>query len=465
MVIQPVLASDHEINNFIMPIIYKKEFMKFQAKHIYLVILGCFFCACSKTNKDVNPVVAVDPPVVSVAPNSTFDVRNLQIFPYLFNQRFEPTQYNSALSFDDWLAKPSPKPVFGEMVLKGEMVNLITVGGGVTAGAQSGGLFRDGQLSAYPNLVAKQMGISDFKSPLFDEAHANGTGFTLIKDPTSQTVFKVENSLGTVREQENGKPINFSPYTGTVNNYSAPWLSTWQIFDSIWDETMIGKVVNANGVSWLPFLPYVARFIPIDHFKSGTLFNYITDYHPYNFFILDINAEVFLNNIRLKGSRNVGLSDFIGDIQNGDNYTLKAIQKFKRNESNGAIFTVPHFRDLGISTWDVKVLNQEEVLMYENGVDITNKYLREWANSNGLAVVDLDVLYKDVKEGRVMIGERISVKGNFKGNFFSSDGIYPSTLGQAVIANEVIRAINLKFKSQIQPVDIEKYLVSIGFAY
>ena len=70
-----------------------------------------------------------------------------------------------------------------------------------------------------------------------------------------------------------------------------------------------------------------------------------------------------------------------------------------------------------------------------------------------------------VADGQITIGKNIPVNGKFGGNFFSSDGIYPSTIGQAFIANEVIKAINLQFKSKIQPIIIEKYLQSIGLAY
>lgn len=439
--------------------------MRSKIQLLYLVALGCFFIACSKNKETIRPIPPEPDPASAWVPKALNDVRKLYLIYSIGFLTAGSIQYESNLKFENWLPGPPLTPDLGRILPQGDVVNLITIGGGLTAGAQGGGLFRDGQLAAYPNLVAKQLGMVDFKTPLFDGAHANGTGFIVANPDKSQTFYKIINNLGTVREEENGKPLQLSPYVGKTNNYAAPWLSTYRIFNANWEESYIGKVGNANGVSWPPFLPYAARFIPIDHFANGTLFNYITDHHPYNFFILEDAAEEFLNVLRLKGSRVIGLSDFNWDLQEGDYVTLKAIQRFKTNGSNGVVFTVPHYKYLGISTWNTQAINQHEIDIYEKAADIKNNFIVEWAKSNDVALVDLNDLYKKVSEGKITIGQNTPVSRKFDGNFFSSDGIYPSTLGQAFVANEVIKAINLQFKSKVELIDIEKYLKTIGFAY
>jgi hypothetical protein len=111
----------------------------------------------------------------------------------------------------------------------------------------------------------------------------------------------------------------------------------------------------------------------------------------------------------------------------------------------------------------MQAINQHEIEIYEKAADMKNKFIVDWAKSNDVALVNLNDLYKRVSEGQITIGKNIAVSGKFDGNFFSADGIYPSTLGQALVANEVIKAINVKFESKIQLIDIEKYLNSIGF--
>jgi hypothetical protein len=98
--------------------------------NLCLLIAGCLFFACSKTKQPVIPEpVEVDPPYVWPQ-NATYDVRNLHVVPYAFNQRFEPIEFVSELKFDNWLAKPVSKPDFGKMVsndLAAALYNLILI--------------------------------------------------------------------------------------------------------------------------------------------------------------------------------------------------------------------------------------------------------------------------------------------------------------------------------------------------
>ena len=55
----------------------------------------------------------------------------------------------------------------------------IAVGNSLTAGVSDGGLYREGQLSSYPNILAgqfAQVGGGEFVQPLSTEAQANRAG-------------------------------------------------------------------------------------------------------------------------------------------------------------------------------------------------------------------------------------------------------------------------------------------------
>ncbi|MDX5437011.1 MAG: SGNH/GDSL hydrolase family protein, partial [Pontibacter sp.] len=43
------------------------------------------------------------------------------------------------------------------------------------------------------------------------------------------------------------------------------------------------------------------------------------------------------------------------------------------------------------------------------------------------------------------------------GNLFSLDGVHPTPRGYAIIANEVIKAINSKYNSSVPQTDITQY--------
>ncbi|WP_201977906.1 SGNH/GDSL hydrolase family protein [Hymenobacter rubidus] len=66
----------------------------------------------------------------------------------------------------------------------------IAVGNSLTAGVSDGGLYREGQLSSYPNILAQQfaqVGGGPFVQPLFSEAQSNGTGYLQLTGFTPAT--------------------------------------------------------------------------------------------------------------------------------------------------------------------------------------------------------------------------------------------------------------------------------------
>jgi len=81
---------------------------------------------------------------------------------------------------DPLLPKPLSKPNLNLLTKNGNGATLkyVAIGGKLAAGYRDGGLYRQGQLTAYPNLmIANQMGIADFQTPLFAPAQGNGTGY------------------------------------------------------------------------------------------------------------------------------------------------------------------------------------------------------------------------------------------------------------------------------------------------
>ncbi|MGV3556617.1 hypothetical protein [Larkinella arboricola] len=421
--------------------------------------------SCGKKTPIVDPVTPIpEPPsVFEPVQKSQLDVLLLRVTPYFNRFLNGPTTYISELTPEDWLTRPVQTPEYGRLLPKGTTIQMIAVGGGITAGAQNGGLYRDGQLTAYPNLVARQLGMADFTTPAFDQKHENGTGFDLRGKGDVLSLLRVNNALGTLQEEKDGQPPVFQPYTGKVDNFAFPWLSPDNTRLN-WDPSFIGKIDNGNGVSWPMALPYVRRFVPENEFKNGTLYDYIQTNHAYNFFILEDRNEVFLNAIRRQGSRKIGMSDLIGDLQSGADNTRSALEKLAYKGQKGVLFTIPYYKDLGIGSWPHPTLSADEIGVYDAAVSYTNKRVREWAASYDLAVVDLNALYHQIQQGGFKTSQGMVIHGGLEGNFFSSDGIYPSVLGQAIIANEVCRAINDQYQAKIPLLDINQYVSTIGYS-
>jgi hypothetical protein len=98
-----------------------------------------------------------------------------------------------------------------------EEFNYIAIGGGITAGWRDGGLYRQGQQTSYPNLIAHQMGLVNFKNPLFSVKKGNGTGYKIFNASKMKWDF-----VGNNTAIEQTKPLRFEKYLGEVNNWGMP---------------------------------------------------------------------------------------------------------------------------------------------------------------------------------------------------------------------------------------------------
>ena len=90
------------------------------------------------------------------------------------------------------------------------------------------------------------------------------------------------------------------------------------------------------------------------------------------------------------------------------------------------------------------------------GTERMNGQLTSFNQKYGYGIVDIKSLYKKILSSTGYItddGTPIN-----RTNFFSNDGINPTPLGQAVIANEVIKTINQTYKADIPLISVREYL-------
>lgn len=92
------------------------------------------------------------------------------------------------------------------------------------------------------------------------------------------------------------------------------------------------------------------------------------------------------------------------------------------------------------------------------GIKNFNNTIQKNCEKYGFALVDLNNLYNKILSGKY-IEDGVLIDPTYpNGNFFSSDGFYPTALGQAVIANEFIRSINSTYKTDIPLIKVSEYL-------
>ena len=102
------------------------------------------------------------------------------------------------------------------------------------------------------------------------------------------------------------------------------------------------------------------------------------------------------------------------------------------------------------------ILTATEISKIQLAVSGYNSVIRSIANQYGLALVDVNAFMTQTKTGINYDG--ISLNASFvTGGAFSLDGIHLNPIGNALLANEFIKAINTQFSSTIPLVDATKY--------
>ncbi len=97
---------------------------------------------------------------------------------------------------------------------------------------------------------------------------------------------------------------------------------------------------------------------------------------------------------------------------------------------------------------DRYVLDSSEVFEIDNAISSYNAVIRQKAAQYNLALVDMNQYFKSVQAGVKWNGADFNAEF-VTGGFFSLDGYHPNQKGYALIANEFIKEINTKYKSNI----------------
>ena len=124
------------------------------------------------------------------------------------------------------------------------------------------------------------------------------------------------------------------------------------------------------------------------------------------------------------------------------NIPLDSVKCFKM----GSVYPIPNRY----------VINQTEAQNIRNAVNSYNSIIASSAQQHNLAIADTYRFFKNLKSGIIYNG--ISLNSSFvSGGAFSLDGIHLNPRGNALLANEFLKAINTKFGATFPMVDATKY--------
>ncbi|MBD8082933.1 SGNH/GDSL hydrolase family protein [Chryseobacterium caseinilyticum] len=104
------------------------------------------------------------------------------------------------------------------------------------------------------------------------------------------------------------------------------------------------------------------------------------------------------------------------------------------------------------------VLTKTEAATVKTATDAYNTSIKTLADTYGLAFVDANKKMVELNGASGISFDGVKYTAKFiTGGTFSLDGVHLTGRGYAVVANEFIKAINLKYKSTLPQVDANKY--------
>lgn len=383
----------------------------------------------------------------------------------------------------------------------------VAVGGSLTAGWRDGGLYRAGQLTAYPNLIAKQMGLRNFQQPLFSIEQGNGTGYKQWVSGTTQPRFvEVVNNRSIVSTS----PLTLTPYTGAVNNLGMPYLGESTIYQT--DNWRLDPNL-APGNYEPAYRTYFRRLLPTDNLQWTTYYREYFQQQPADLCTIELGVDDMIGYAYSGGTAFNAVRGM--DIATGRAFRALLYDLHARGEGKCVIATVPDVRQFpyfklytvaearrrnggkplyvrGLTSGSARPVDEGDFLLPSTrvealfsaetgdkaGLSASNPLLnrdvlsddeledltayiaynqiidfssKEWATSNfKINIVDIAALYERILKGEYVTQDGVRIDPSFpNGNFFSQDGLYPTALGQAAIANEWIKVINQAYGTNV----------------
>jgi lysophospholipase L1-like esterase len=432
-----------------------------------------------------------------------------------------------------------------------DFTRYIAVGNSLTAGYGDNGLYREGQLSSYPSILAQQFkaaGGGDFTQPLFLENEANGSGYLRLTGFTatgSPITAGVTNNLALRTGATPARPL-YTKYTDPINNLGVPGIRLSDIetvgyastqgnpyFERItpdaqaFSQTYLARVATSNPTF---FTNWLGNNDVLGFATAGGGASFLTGVDVFT----DRNSKV-VNALTANGAK--GLVSTIPDVTNipffttvGPGFRATLPVGTTVYATTGPAFTGAPLTRITIARDDIRdatggkqlftltaspyvalfgrtnngkawrdVYNQAKaslpptvnlaVFLAASGIDTTkafgatpqnpipstlvlddaeqalvrtatnafNAAIVAKANEKGLAIFDSNAFFSQIAANGFAINGTNNSAGFISGNLFSLDGVHPTPRGYAVIANEMIRAINAKYGSTLQSVDPNAY--------
>ncbi|HAS44707.1 MAG TPA: hypothetical protein DCS93_29785 [Microscillaceae bacterium] len=394
-----------------------------------------------------------------------------------------------------------------------DFTKYISIGNSLTAGFANGGLYNAGMAVSYPNLLAQQfaqVGGGTFTQPLFGTGQENGSGFlklTALPSATnpSPTIVSETSSLGVIGLGADSKTPLLAKYTGSLNNFGIPGLALAttttvgygfnnaagfnQYFERLLgtaDATSTYEAfveANATGTTFFSF--WLGNNDALGYATSGG----VTPITPTALFTANLKSLLD------KMGTAKGVIVNIGNVTSAAFFTtvtlasLQAAVEAATGTANMDIYITPgtgsvraataedlfllgsqtQYGSLGSTTTGAgapfpyglhpnnpletqHVLDKDEVTAANTAVTAFNAALQAEATARSLAFVDMNSVLATAASSTGLTdaaGGLTYTTSYITGGIFGLDGIHITAAGNALVANEIIKAVNTTYGATV----------------
>ena len=359
----------------------------------------------------------------------------------------------------------------------------MALGDSLTAGFESGSLHVNAQNNSYPLLIHRQVteGAGGFQQPLISEPGIPGK--LVLRTITAGGIPVITPEPG------NGQPINLA--APAYQNLAIPGANVHDVLAAHTDRGVLFQIIlrdprftalqqalaqNPTFVTlWIgnnDVLAAATSGIVIEGVTLTPVAQFEADFEAITAAIAGRGAQMAIANIpdvttipfvttvsrfvRLPNGQVFNLIGPDGPIGPGDFVLLSAAAAIQAGR--GIPTQVGGAGPLG----NEHVLNAAEVATIRARIAAYNAIIRAEATARGAAHVDINAqLIEYATQGR-NVGGIVLTTAFLTGGIFSYDGVHPTGIGQGLIANAFIEAINEQFDAEIPLVDLASLMFAPG---
>ncbi len=352
---------------------------------------------------------------------------------------------------------------------KTDLTKYVAIGDSLTAGYQSGGLVSDFQEYSFPNIIATQLGITDFQQPLISYP---GIPAVMQLQSLSPISFYIPTKTGTPLNLNLQRPYDNlgipgatlytclnPPYSSSnafynivlrgLGNAISQAISLQPKIVTFWlgNNEILGGVTSGKVIEGVTVFPVSTYSLLLDQALAAlTAAN--TKIVIMN--IPDVTAIPFVNALSIyitnpttgeivkDGNGNpITYIGPKGPMTTGWYITLGAMSYIS------AGYGIPvALGGNGLPLPDEVTLSPDEISKLSKMVSDYNKVISDAAKKYNAVLVDINSFFNNVLKNGYKIGG-VTLTGSYlTGGIFSYDGVHPTSLGYAVIANKIIEKIN-----------------------